>query len=55
MIESVVRGIKIAKILDNSPAKTAGLLDGDIIVSVDGKSIVGLSTEEAVKLIRGPK
>lgn len=55
VIESVTRGIKIAKILEGSPAQRAGLMNGDVIVSVDGKSIVGWTTEEAVKIIRWPK
>ncbi len=50
-----VRGIKIAKVLDGSPALKYWLQDGDILVAVDGKNIVGFSTEEAIKLIRWPR
>lgn len=38
-----------------SPADKAGIRAGDIILEVDGQSISGLSTLEAVALIRGPK
>lgn len=39
--------------LKDSPAMKAGILAGDTIVAVDGKSMVGLSSEEAVNMIRG--
>ena len=38
-----------------SPADKAGIRAGDMILEVDGQSIQGLSTLEAVALIRGPK
>jgi carboxyl-terminal processing protease len=39
----------------DSPADKAGLKTGDIIVSVDGTSTAGWSTEKAVSVIRGPE
>jgi carboxyl-terminal processing protease len=39
--------------LKDSPAMKAGILAGDIITAVDGKSVIGLSSDEAVNLIRG--
>jgi carboxyl-terminal processing protease len=41
--------------LKGSPAERAGILAGDKIVSIDDKSTANLSTDEAVKFIRGPK
>jgi carboxyl-terminal processing protease len=41
--------------LKGSPAETAGLRAGDLIIAIDGKSTEGLSTDEAVQKIRGPK
>ncbi len=41
--------------LANSPALRAGLHAGDIIKTVDGKSIIGLPLSEVVKRIRGKK
>ena len=39
--------------LKDSPAMKAGIKAGDIITAVDGKNMLGLSSEEAVSLIRG--
>jgi carboxyl-terminal processing protease len=41
--------------IKGTPADRAGLKPGDEILSVDGKTTDGLSTDEAVKLIRGPR
>ncbi len=39
--------------LKDSPAYKAGIKAGDYVLAVDGESIVGLSIDEAIKLIRG--
>jgi carboxyl-terminal processing protease len=44
-----------SKIISGSPAEKYGLHDGDIITHVDGVHIAGMSSSEAVDLIRGPK
>ena len=49
------KGIKIMKIIIGSPAEKAGLKAGDIMTRVGDTSIIGKSTEDAVKVIRGPK
>jgi carboxyl-terminal processing protease len=41
--------------LKGSPAEKAGLKAGDKIITIDGKTAIDLSTDKAVKLIRGPK
>jgi len=41
--------------ISNSPAQKAGLKAGDQIIFINGTSTIGMSTEEAVKKIRGPK
>ncbi len=41
--------------LKNTPADKAGLRSGDKILKVDGMSTAGLTTEEAVKIIRGQR
>lgn len=41
--------------IKGTPAEKAGLTPGDEILSIDGKTTDGMSTDEAVKLIRGPK
>nr|WP_243458168.1 S41 family peptidase [Sporosarcina sp. Te-1] len=47
--------IKVVSPIKNSPAERAGLLPNDLIMAVDGKSIHGMSSSEAVLLIRGEK
>ncbi len=41
--------------LKGSPSERAGILAGDKIMSIDDKSTANLSTDQAVKFIRGPK
>jgi len=41
--------------LKGSPAERAGLLPGDKILKIDDRDTSNLTTEDAVKLIRGPK
>ncbi|MEK7612880.1 MAG: S41 family peptidase [Patescibacteria group bacterium] len=41
--------------LKGSPAEAAGILSGDAVLSIDGKSTEGMAVEAAVKLIRGKK
>jgi carboxyl-terminal processing protease len=39
--------------LEDSPAKAAGLLAGDIVLKINGESVEGLGLEDAVKRVRG--
>lgn len=41
--------------LKGTPAERAGMHAGDVILAIDGTSTDGMSTDEAVKLIRGEK
>ncbi len=41
--------------INGTPAHRAGLKSLDVIVTIDGKSASGLSLNEAVQMIRGPK
>ncbi len=41
--------------LKDSPAEKAGVRAGDLIIAIDEKTTEGLSVDEAVKRIRGPK
>jgi peptidase, S41 family len=43
----------IVRVLDNLPAKRAGLLAGDTIIAVNNDSTVGMQVDEVVKKIRG--
>ena len=40
--------------MPGSPAAAAGLQAGDIITSVDGRPLAGLTVDQAAELIRGP-
>jgi carboxyl-terminal processing protease len=44
----------IAEPFAGRPAAEAGLLQGDVVLEVDGVSILGMSLYEAISLIRGP-
>jgi len=41
--------------IPGSPAEAAGVASGDVIVSVNGTSLDGKTTDDATALIRGPK
>ncbi|MEW5806523.1 MAG: S41 family peptidase, partial [Acidobacteriota bacterium] len=41
--------------IDNTPAKRAGLRAGDIISHIEGQETMGMSVQEAVKKLKGPK
>jgi len=49
------KAITVIAPLKGSPAEAAGLRAGDIVAVIDSKTTDGLSVDEAVKLIRGPK
>ena len=45
----------ITEPFENQPAWNAGIRRGDLILAVDGESLVGSNVTEAVRRIRGPK
>jgi carboxyl-terminal processing protease len=45
--------LQILEVVPQSPAETAGIKVGDIVVAVDGKSTATLSVSETASLIRG--
>jgi carboxyl-terminal processing protease len=47
------RGLLIAHVFDSSPAARAGLKSGEVIVSVNGRSLRGVSADNAIALIKG--
>ncbi|MGH7545678.1 MAG: S41 family peptidase [Gemmatimonadota bacterium] len=47
--------VTVVATLPSTPAERAGLLSGDRIVEVDGRSTEGWSSEDAVRALRGPK
>jgi carboxyl-terminal processing protease len=45
--------LTIVRVLPSAPAEQAGLKEGDVVVSIDGAPVGGLSVDEAVNKIRG--
>lgn len=41
--------------MEGTPAHKSGILSGDQILKIDGKSTKGMSSQDAVKVLRGPK
>lgn len=46
--------VKVVSPIDGTPASEAGIEAGDFITHVDGESVLGLTLDEAVDLMRGP-
>jgi carboxyl-terminal processing protease len=46
--------LKVIAPIDDTPAARAGIKAGDLITSVDGKTVEGLTLQEAVDRLRGP-
>ncbi len=53
-IRLIDEGVMVLRVMDDSPAQRAGLLDKDVIVKIDGESAIGLSQREVVRRLRGP-
>jgi len=53
-VVEVKKGLRVASVFPRSPAAQAGIAPGDTIVSVEGESIAGESSNEATKKIKGP-
>ena len=47
--------IAIERVMPDRPAEKGGVQDGDVIIAVNGESTVGLSLDQAVRRIKGPK
>lgn len=47
--------IKVVTPIDDTPAQKAGIEPGDLIIKLDNKPVKGLSLNEAINLMRGPK
>jgi carboxyl-terminal processing protease len=46
--------VKVVSPIDGTPADAAGVEAGDFITHVDGQSLLGLTLDEAVGMMRGP-
>lgn len=45
--------VSVKKVYEGTPSETAGLLEGDIILTVDGTDAASMDVTDVVKLIRG--
>ncbi|NCO86095.1 MAG: S41 family peptidase [Rhodobacterales bacterium] len=46
--------VKVVSPMDGTPADAAGVMAGDFITAVNGESVMGLTLDQAVDLMRGP-
>jgi carboxyl-terminal processing protease len=47
--------VKVISPIDGSPAAEAGLLSGDVILKLDNVPVKGMTLNEAIDIMRGPK
>jgi carboxyl-terminal processing protease len=47
--------VKVISPIDDTPAQKAGIQAGDLIVKINGKPVKGLSLNDAVEAMRGPR
>jgi carboxyl-terminal processing protease len=52
-IDPATKRIAVQQTMDGGPAVKAGLLPGDVVMSIDGQDTAGLSILQASKLMRG--
>jgi len=53
-VREVKRGLRVTTVFDDTPAKEAGIREGDEILAVDGRSIAGEPADVATGMIKGP-
>jgi carboxyl-terminal processing protease len=53
-VEQDTRGLRVLDVFERSPAASAGIRKGDLILAVNGRSIAGLSSAVATGRIKGP-
>ncbi len=53
-VQALPEGVRVLATIPGGPADRAGLRVGDLITAVDGKSTVGLDSNTALAVLRGP-
>ncbi len=54
-IDLVPEGVEVLSVMSGSPAEEVGIIPGNVIIRADGRSLAGLSSEEAMSVLRGPE
>lgn len=54
-VVGVEDGLRVVRVFKRSPAARAGIVPGETIVSVGGRSLRGVGTDAATALIKGPE
>lgn len=54
-ISSVSGKIQIMNVMEGTPAQSANLQNGDVIISIDGKDVNGLALADVANMVRGPE
>ena len=54
-IRDTGEGYHIDAVTEGGPAEKAGLLPGDVMIAVDGKSVIGMAVEDGKALVQGKK
>jgi carboxyl-terminal processing protease len=54
-VSEVKRGLRVDRVFPHSPAQEAGIEPGEVIVSVDGRSIAGENSQVSTERIKGPE
>jgi len=55
VMESHKEGIRVIEVYSPSPAESAGIKQGDLLLEADGHNLSGKTTDEAAGIIRGKK
>ncbi|MBD5604399.1 MAG: S41 family peptidase [Candidatus Eremiobacteraeota bacterium] len=54
-VDEKTKYLDVNEVIPDGPAEKAGVLDGDTILEIDGKTTKGLTTDQDAKLLRGEK
>ncbi len=55
VVESIDGAITVVSPIEGSPAETAGMLPGDVLLEADGVDLAGMELTAAADIIRGPR